>query len=262
MIIFYSDCIEGKRLSLTTEDSAHCARVLRHKVGDVICAIDGLGTMHECTVIDANPSKVQADITASHPGWHSHPYHLTMAVCPTKNADRIEWFVEKAVEIGVDDIVPLIAERSERKVFKTERLKKISVSATKQSLKSKLPKIWDPVTIKDFLDDDDSGLRLIACCYDDEDHPRRSIKEAIGEYLAGRASFSECSSNCPSSDNGRSSASTPRITVLIGPEGDFSEAELQKALAKGYVPVHIGDSRLRTETAALVSTAVVYSSFL
>lgn len=243
MIIFYSDDIREDSLTLTAEDSAHCARVLRHRAGDNICVIDGRGTMYDCIILDANPSRVQAGIKGRSFGWHSHPYQLCMAVCPTKNSDRMEWFVEKAVEIGVDEVVPLIAERSERRVFKTERLKKIALSATKQSLKATLPDITDPVTIKDFLEREDDALKLIACCYDGEDYPRRSIKEAVREYL----------SSC---------AQQPRIIVLIGPEGDFSESELRKALASGYIPVHIGESRLRTETAAMLATAIVYSEFL
>ncbi len=177
------------------------------------------------------------------PEWGTHPYNLTLAVCPTKNNERFEWFVEKAVELGVDRIVPLIGDHSERKVYKTERAKRIALSAAKQSLKAAVPEIAEPVSVRDFiraLSDSGtatSGLRLIAYCFEGE-RPRISIKEALATVSG-------------------SSLAQPDITVLIGPEGDFSPEEATLALEAGFLPIHLGSSRLRTETAALAAVAAV-----
>jgi len=144
--------------------------------------------------------------------------------------------VEKATELGVDRIVPLIGDHSERKVYKTERAQRIALSATKQSLKARIPEIAEPVSVKDFVmaDSDRASLKLIAYCFEDETHPRRSIKDAL-EGFAGQD-----------------------ITILVGPEGDFSPEEAKLALEHGYIPVHLGPSRLRTETAAVTAVESVY----
>lgn len=246
MEIFYSDNIAGGTLRLSPDDSVHCARVLRHRVGDGICVIDGVGTMYDCRITLADPRGVEADIVAVNEGWHSHPYRLTMAVCPTKNNDRYEWFVEKATEIGVDMIQPLIGERSERKVFKSDRARKIALSGTKQSLKSLIPAVAEPISVKDFLKSDVSGLKMIAYCFEDETVSRISIAQAI------KSSGIDLSA----------SETVPQITVLIGPEGDFSPEEAALALKNGYIPIHLGPSRLRTETAAVVAAAQVYTMSL
>ena len=113
--------------------------------------IDGLGTMYRCRLVDDSPKGAEAEVLEAFPGWGGHPYHLTVACCPTKNNDRFEWFVEKATEIGVDRIIPVIGDRSERKVYKTDRALRIALSATKQSLKSRIPEIAEPVSVKDFI---------------------------------------------------------------------------------------------------------------
>lgn len=236
MEIFYSDTVLGSTLVLTPDDSQHCARVLRHREGDAVNVIDGEGNMYECRITNDNPKMVQADIVSVHRNWHSHPYHLTMAVCPTKNNDRYEWFIEKATEVGVDRICPVIGDRSERRVYKTDRARKIVLSAAKQSLKALFPTVDEPVEVGEFIASHGSGARYIACCFEDEAHPRISLAEAIAKDR---------------SDD---------ITILIGPEGDFSPEELAQALEAGYVPVHLGESRLRTETAAVVAAVQVYST--
>lgn len=238
MEIFYSDTVLGQSLVLTADDSQHCVRVLRHREGDVINAVDGEGNRYECRISNDNPRMVQADIISVEHGWHSHPYRLTMAVCPTKNNDRYEWFIEKATEVGVDRICPVIGDRSERRVYKTERARKIVLSAAKQSLKALFPSVDEPVAVREFIAAQGEGARYIACCFEDEDHPRISLSEAIAKS--------------PDKD----------ITILIGPEGDFSPEELKAAIAAGYVPVHLGQSRLRTETAAVVAAVQVYSSII
>ena len=244
MELFYAYQISGSTVRLSQEESQHCVRVLRHRVGDEIDVIEGEGTLLHCRITDDNPKGAEVTILSSEDNWHSHPYHLTIGCCPTKNNDRFEWFVEKATEVGVDRIVPLIGDRSERKVYKIERAQKIALAATKQSLKAKIPEVAEPVTVKAFVKceipdqvGDDKRLKLIAYCFEGE-IPRTSIKEALAQYQG--------------SD----------ITVLIGPEGDFSPEEAALAIANGYIPIHLGPSRLRTETAAVTAAEAVYFRYL
>ena len=243
MELFYSNDIDGSVCRLDADESGHCVKVLRHREGDSINVIDGEGNMYRCRLSDASPKAAVAMIEEVIPDWGAHSYDLTMAVCPTKNNERYEWFAEKATELGVDRIVPVIGEHSERKVFKTERLRRIVLSATKQSLKAALPRIEEPVSVSDFIHScaDSKALKLIAYCFEG-DEKRRSAKdllEAVADTL-GKA----------------------EIIVLIGPEGDFSESEVRLALASGFQPVHLGSSRLRTETAALAAVAATYFRFI
>ncbi len=253
MEIFYSENIDGNVCRLDADESAHCIKVLRHRCGDEIAVIDGRGTLLRCRLIDDNPRGASAEIMESIPGWGAHPYRLTMAVAPTKNADRYEWFAEKACEIGVDAIVPLIGEHSERRIFKTARVEKILKSASKQSLKAAIPPVYEPVGVREFIQNhgEDRALKLIAYCFEDETHPRRSLKEVL-------ASLGHGGSSSPSAnDSGKA-----EIIIMIGPEGDFSPAEAELAMACGFIPVHLGDSRLRTETAAVTAAAAVYYHFM
>ncbi|MBR5255531.1 MAG: 16S rRNA (uracil(1498)-N(3))-methyltransferase [Bacteroidales bacterium] len=239
MEIFYAYEADGRFCRLDADESGHCVRVLRHRAGDEINVIDGQGTMFRCRLVDDNPKGAEAEVLEAFPGWGGHPYRLTVACCPTKNNDRFEWFVEKATEVGVDRIVPVIGERSERKVYKTDRALRIALSATKQSLKSRIPQIDEPISVKDFISHsglDPESLKLIAYCFEG-DTKRISIQEALRSYT------------------GRD------VTVLIGPEGDFSPEEARLAVEKGYIPVHLGASRLRTETAAVVAATAVYLAF-
>lgn len=240
MEIFWAEEICAGSCILNEEESVHCVRVLRHREGDSVCIIDGKGTMYRCTVTDASSKKVEARIDGSEPGWGSHPYNLTLAVCPTKNTDRYEWFAEKATEIGADKIVPIIGERSERKIFKTDRVKRIVLSATKQSLKSAIPQTDEPCGAMDFINAckaEPDALKLIAYCFEG-DTARISIKEAVARYTG------------------------KDIIVMIGPEGDFSPAEADAAVKAGFIPVHLGSSRLRTETAAVTAAEAVYFHFM
>ncbi len=235
MELFYSQDIDAGVCRLDGEESGHCARVLRHRCGDEINVIDGLGTMYECRICDDNPRAVVAQVLKANHGWGSHPYRLSMAVCPTKNADRYEWFAEKATEVGVDCIVPVIGERSERKVFKTDRLRRILVSAAKQSLKAAVPEVAEPLSVRDSIKGCDAPVKLIAYCFEGE-RPRQGVTEALAA----------------SAETGGD------IAILIGPEGDFSPGEAALALEHGFVPIHLGPSRLRTETAALTAATAVY----
>lgn len=239
MEIFFAREIDGTFCHLTEEESAHCVKVLRHREGDEIHVIDGEGTFYTCRLCDASPKGATAQILEVEKDWGAHPYHLSMAVCPTKNNDRYEWFAEKATEMGLDKIAPVIGEHSERRVFKTERLAKILLSASKQSLKGAIPQISEPVSVKEFIKECDAELKLICYCFEEETL-RRSIKEVLAEKAAD---------NCT-------------IAILIGPEGDFSRDEAKLAMENGFIPVHLGDSRLRTETAALTATAAVYFNYM
>lgn len=234
MEVFYSREFAGGICTLDQEESAHCIKVLRHREGDEIFVIDGEGTLFTCTLTDASPKAAQARIIREEPDWGAHPYHLTMAVCPTKNNDRFEWFAEKATELGLDVIAPVIGEHSERKVYKTDRLRRILLSASKQSLKGAIPTVEEPVSVREFIKSSDpEAIRMICCCFEGE-APRQSVNDVL---------------------NG---ARGRRIQVLIGPEGDFSREEVSMALQAGFVPVHLGPSRLRTETAALTAVEAVY----
>ena len=241
MELFYSKDIEGGICRLDHDESGHCIKVLRHRCGDEISVIDGCGTLYKCRIVSDSHKEVTAAVIEEVKDWGSHPYRLHMAVCPTKNNDRYEWFAEKACEMGFDELSPVIGEHSERRILKTARVGKILVSAAKQSLKAAVPTVNEPLSVKDFITsfaDKKDALKLIAYCFDDENVPRRSIKQALKGYEGGE------------------------IAVMIGPEGDFSKAEADLALQSGFVPVHLGDSRLRTETAALTAVSAVYLHYM
>ena len=232
--MFYSCDIEGEILRLDAEESGHCVRVLRHREGDEISVIDGLGTMMRCTLINADPRGAEARIEERIPGFGAHPYRLTMAVCPTKNIDRYEWFAEKATEIGVDVIVPVIGEHSERRVLKTERLERLVKAAAKQSLKGAVPEVTAPVSVKEFIEASPAGAtKLICYCFDGEKY---SVRNVLG------------------------SQEQKDIYVLVGPEGDFSPEEAALAREHGWIPATLGPSRLRTETAAVVAATMIYDA--
>lgn len=240
MELFYSRDIEGGICRLDADESGHCVRVLRHRSGDEISVIDGCGTLYRCRITCDSHKGVEAAVLSAEEGWGSHPYRLHLAVCPTKNNDRYEWFAEKACEIGFDRLSPIIGDHSERRILKTARVEKILVSAAKQSLKAAIPTVDEPVSVKEFIKEhtETGALKLIAYCFEDERVPRISIKEALLNH------------------EGR------EIIVMIGPEGDFSHEEAEMALAAGFIPVHLGSSRLRTETAALTAAAAVYFHFM
>ena len=232
MEVFYSPEIVNGICTLPEEESVHCVRVLRHREGDEIYVIDGLGTLYTCRLTEASPKAARAQVLREEPDWGAHPYFLEMAVCPTKNLDRYEWFAEKATELGLDVISPVIGDHSERKVFKSDRLRRILLSASKQSLKGAIPIVNEPVSVRQFIADAPAdALKLICCCFEGET-PRTSINDALDM--------------------------TKKIVILIGPEGDFSREEAALAVAAGFIPVHLGPSRLRTETAALTAVEAVY----
>lgn len=240
MELFFSQDIEAGIIRLNQDESGHCIKVLRHRCGDEISVIDGNGTLYRCRISSDSHKAVEAVIIDCEEGWGGHQYCLHLAVCPTKNNDRYEWFAEKACEIGFDTLSPIIGDHSERRILKTARVEKILVSAAKQSLKAAVPVVNEPVSVKDFIKANAcaEGLKLIAYCFEDDRCPRRSIREVLGEYKG------------------------IDITVMIGPEGDFSKEEAELALAAGFIPVHLGASRLRTETAALTAAAAAYFRYM
>lgn len=240
MELFYSQDIEGGICRLDHDESGHCIKVLRHRAGDEISVIDGRGTLHKCRITSDSHKGVEAVVVESVSDWGSHPYKLHLAVCPTKNNDRFEWFAEKACEMGFDELSPVIGDHSERRVLKTARVEKILISAAKQSLKAAVPVVNEPVSVKEFIAANaaKNGLKMIAYCFDDERVPRRSIKDVLNGYDG------------------------TDVTVMIGPEGDFSHEEAELALQAGFIPVHLGASRLRTETAAIAAAAAAYFRYM
>lgn len=192
--------------------------------GDLIEVVDGKGNSYVCRLVDSNPKGASVEIVSCTPTplpWHQT---ITIAVAPTKNMDRMEWMVEKLTEIGINRFVTLLCRRSERKAIKTERLEKIAVSAMKQSLKAVCPEILQLTSLSDFLRNDAADEKYI--CYCDDSVERHLLAK---EYRHGN------------------------VSILIGPEGDFSPEEVDDAIKKGYKPVSLGDTRLRTETAAIVA---------
>ncbi|WDO12180.1 16S rRNA (uracil(1498)-N(3))-methyltransferase [Flavobacterium sp. WW92] len=226
MQLFYNPTItqNGEIFSFDKEESKHIIKVLRKKEGDNLYVTNGLGYLFKTEITLASDSKCLVKIVCSEKSEPSK-YYLHLAVAPTKMNDRFEWFLEKATEIGISEITPIICDHSERKVIKTDRFDKIILSAMKQSLHYYLPKLNEPILFKDFIKQQKSeGLNLIAHC---EETDKKSLKEVVK----------------PNKD----------ITILIGPEGDFSEKEIKLALENKYIPVTLGNTRLRTETAAVVA---------
>ena len=242
MELFFCKEISSGATVLDREESNHCVKVLRHRRGDDINIIDGAGFLYRCRIIDDNPREVAFEVLESVEGYGSHPYRLHMAVSPPKNIDRFEWFAEKATEIGVDEVTPLFGDYSERKVFKPERVERLLISAAKQSHKGAVPRLNGAVAVRDFIASlkDSDALKLICYCDDTIALGREkiSIREAL-RLAEGRP-----------------------VVVMIGPEGDFSRAEMAAAVASGWQPVSLGESRLRIETAALTAVAAVYLEFI
>ncbi|GGI57343.1 16S rRNA (uracil(1498)-N(3))-methyltransferase [Winogradskyella haliclonae] len=213
------------------DESRHITKVLRKNIGDTLQITNGKGWLFTSELTTINQKYCSAKII-SKKHLEKRDYKLHVAVAPTKMNDRFEWFLEKATEIGIDSITPILCDHSERKVIKTERFEKIIQSAMKQSLQFYLPELRPLIPFKAFIKQDISGQRFIAHC---EDSERKSLKSEIK----------------PNSD----------ITILIGPEGDFSTKEIETAIAVGFAPVMLGETRLRTETAAIVAChSVAYAN--
>jgi len=227
MHIFYNPDISNI-FTLPAEESKHCIKVLRLKIGDIVHLTDGIGNLYTSIIIDDNFKRCILEVIETKPEYGKKDFKIHMAVAPTKNIHRFEWFLEKVTEIGIDEITPLICENSERRVIKTDRLNKIIISAMKQSLKSYLPRLNEAVKYSDFMAQETGVSKFIAYC--SEDH-RDLFKDVYDQ-----------NSDC---------------IILIGPEGDFSLNEVDMALSNDYKPVSLGSSRLRTETAAIAACHTV-----
>lgn len=222
MIRFYAPNIETDS-TLPEVESGHCCRVLRMRTGDQIEVVDGRGGLYKCLISEANPKTTGLDILSKSELFLNWKPKITLAVAPTKNMDRMEWLAEKAVEIGINRLVFLNCHNSVRKTMKSERIEKIMVSAMKQSLKAILPELVELVPYHEFIRNDNSSCKFVGYCDD-----RIERKEFAVSY------------------DGQSD-----ITIMIGPEGDFTNEEIRAAFDEGYVAVTFGNTRLRTETAAL-----------
>ena len=218
---------DSNKFSFNTEESRHIAKVLRKKEGDEILVTNGKGILFYTRLIHADPKNCMAEIAEVRKN-HPKMYSLHLAVAPTKKLDRFQWFLEKATEIGINEITPIICERSERRTLNVSRLQRVIQEAMKQSLRTFLPKLNEPVPFKEFLEQTHPRLRFIAHCEKEE---KMELKRRV--------------------------AADKDILILIGPEGDFSPDEIDASYEKGFVPVSLGESRLRTETAALVACTTV-----
>lgn len=229
MIQFYAPDIE-QTLCLPESDSGHCCRVLRMQPGSEVTVVDGCGTRYTCRLVDNNPRKTAVEIvgkTEVPPIWSNA---ITVMVAPTKNMDRMEWLVEKLVEVGINRFVPVRCRYSERKEIKRERLEKIAVSAMKQSLKATLPDIAEMMP----------------------------LAQAVAAYGAAQKFFGYCDADTPCKLLAAEYRPCADVNILIGPEGDFAPEEVAMLIERGYTPVTMGDNRLRTETAALVAATTCH----
>ncbi len=227
MTLFYVPNLTSG-LVLPEEESLHAVKVLRLQTGDEIIVVDGVGGYHKARITLPHHKRCGFEIIETIEEFGKRDYKLHIAIAPTKNIERLEWFIEKATEIGIDEITPIICRFSERKVVKEERLEKIIVSAAKQSVKAYFPELNPLATFDEFINNHKAEVCYIAHCYEQD-------KKQLCHELVGQKD----------------------ILILIGPEGDFSKEEVEKAIKKGFTPVSLGDSRLRTETAGVVACSTV-----
>ncbi|WKD86219.1 Ribosomal RNA small subunit methyltransferase E [Polaribacter huanghezhanensis] len=230
MQLFYNKDISSTDAQFTFDktESRHIVKVLRKKDGDILHITNGKNELFTVKIILANDKRCLVEILNSEAKQKPWNYKLHIAISPTKNNDRLEWFLEKATEIGIDEITPIICSNSERTVLKTDRLEKIVQSAMKQSLKFVLPKLNEPIKFTDFINQEFESDLFIAHC---EELDKKSFAKTIKPKT--------------------------NILILIGPEGDFSPTEIEKALTNKFIPVTLGESRLRTETAGIVAAQTV-----
>jgi 16S rRNA (uracil1498-N3)-methyltransferase len=228
MNIFYSQNIRGNNGILDEAESHHCVKVLRLQVGDEVFLVDGKGGFFEGVIALANQKASIIEIKKSQFEFGKRNYNIHIAIAPTKNIERFEWFLEKATEIGIDEITPIICHHSERKILREDRLEKVITSAMKQSLKAYHPVFHSLTSFEKFIETSRAGNRLIAHCIESERHDLIKMKPENYDF-----------------------------NLLIGPEGDFSEKEVKIAISKGFLPVSLGKSRLRTETAGIVACQII-----
>ena len=230
MQIYYAPDISGNSYTLDENESKHLIRVLRMTKGSGVRLIDGKGNLYEGIISDPDQKKCTIDITRKIMDFEKRNYRLHIAISPLKNTERFEWFVEKSVEIGIDEITPLLCRNTEKQGIKTVRAENIITSAMKQSLKATRTLLNEPCSLEDIISMDMKGIRMIAHC-------NNSIaRQKISDVYSKNES----------------------VTILIGPEGDFTRNEIDQAIQSGFSPVHLGPSRLRTETAGVSACHSVY----
>lgn len=228
MNIFYASVLDHNLLVLDEQESRHCVKVLRTKIGEKVHAVDGIGGFYEAELLEDDHRKCVLSVLSRSEDFHPLPYDLHIGIAPTKSIDRFEWFLEKATEIGISSITPLLCERSERKVLRLDRLEKVIISAMKQSMKAHKPVLNQPAALKEWLKQDDAETRLIAHC--DE-----GSKENLWQMKLSES-----------------------VKLAIGPEGDFSRSEIDLAAGNGFSAVSLSSYRLRTETAGIIACSAVY----
>lgn len=228
MILFYTPDISGNQHTLNEQESRHIIRVLRLQIGDMIHLTDGKGTLFEAKISNDHDKRCEVVIGNEIKDFGKRKARIHIAIAPTKNINRFEWFLEKATELGIDEITPLLCEHSERTVIKAERLNKVLIAAMKQSLKAYLPKLNPSVKFQKFIKDIRDEQKFIAY-----------VDESITNHLK----------NAVKADKD--------ALVLIGPEGDFSEQEVNLAAENGFQPISLGKSRLRTETAGIAACHIL-----
>ena len=226
MQLFYLEDPKDE-IILGAEESKHATKVLRKKEGDILNFTDGKGNLYKAEITIADTRKCRLKTISSEQKEKQHNYHLHIAIAPTKNMDRFEWFLEKATEIGIDEITPIICSHSERKIIKKERCKRILLSAMKQSLKYHLPKLNEAISLTNFLKRDFDGTKYIAHCESGEKKDLKTINK------------------------------TEKTIILIGPEGDFSAKEIELALENEFKAVNLAKTRLRTETAGIIAVHTI-----
>jgi 16S rRNA (uracil1498-N3)-methyltransferase len=233
MQLFYVTNINGEFAHFDEIEARHCVQVLRKKEGDFVHFIDGKGGFYKGEIDETGKKKCVVKILDHQPDFAKRNFHLHIAIAPTKNIARLEWFLEKTTEIGIDEITPILCDHSERTKIRLDRLQKVLISAMKQSLKAKLPKLNEPQKLDAFIKqiDKDNQELYIAHCADGE---KNDLKH---NYQKGK-----------------------NVLVLIGPEGDFSNREIQLAFEHDFSSITLGESRLRTETAGIV--ACTYLNFM
>jgi 16S rRNA (uracil1498-N3)-methyltransferase len=227
MHIFYTPDISSMCYRLSEDESKHAIRVLRLNLGDTVALIDGKGTMYKARIADPNPKRCEVIVEDVQTEFEKRSYQLHIAISPLKNADRFEWFIEKATEIGIDTITPLLCGRTEKKGFNLDRCNRIIESAMKQSIKAYRPLMNRPVKFPEFIKATENTVKIIACC--------EGERELINKIYK------------PEQD----------VVILIGPEGDFTPEEIETAKTNGYIPITMGNSRLRTETAGIVAVHTI-----
>lgn len=228
MELFYAPGIYGETFTLSPDESKHIIRVMRKKVGDTFFVTNGKGSLFEVRILSDHPKKCTIQVLSEEKEYQKRKALLHIAIAPTKNINRFEWFLEKSTEIGIDIISPLLCEHSERKIIKPERLQKVIVAAAKQSLKAFFPELKELTRFSQIIEQEFQGKKYIALCQDENIKP-------LGQcHTSGENAF-----------------------ILIGPEGGFSPGEISAAKQQGFLPVSLGNSRLRTETAGIVACTLL-----